>query len=332
MVNKTYYIESEDFNPYKNLALEEYLLDRIEIGEAILYLWQNEKTVVIGKNQNPWKECKSEELEKDGGRLARRLSGGGAVFHDLGNLNFTFIVNKEDYDVKKQLEVIVKAMEFLGIKATPSGRNDITIDGRKFSGNAFFHRKGKSYHHGTILIDVNMAMLSKYLNVSKEKLSSKGVESVKSRVINVKEYKKDLTIDMMKTALKEAFNQVYGIESTPLEISDLDLNKFGKLHEKYESWEWKFGRKIPFTYSFGKRFSWGDMEFQLEIDEGRIKEVVIYSDAMEIDIMEGIAAELKGCIYSKEAASKALNNLNSSDELTALIIQDAKELIAQQEL
>lgn len=138
MIEKLYTIESGSLNPYLNMGLEEYLMYQTGKEECILYLWQNERTVVIGRNQNAWKECHTEELEGDGGYLARRLSGGGAVFHDLGNLNFTFLVRKENFNVEKQTEVILRAVNSLGIRAEKSGRNDITVDGCKFSGNAYF--------------------------------------------------------------------------------------------------------------------------------------------------------------------------------------------------
>ena len=201
MIDKIKYVITTETNPYKNLALEEYLLKQVGETEVILYLWQNEKTIVIGKNQNPWKECKVAELEANGGRLVRRLSGGGAVFHDLGNLNFTFLATKENINVEKQLEVIVRAVNHLGISAEKSGRNDITVEGRKFSGNAFYSEGNQSYHHGTILVNVDMSMLSRYLNVSKDKLVSKGVESVRSRVTNLTEYNVDLDIQRMKEVL-----------------------------------------------------------------------------------------------------------------------------------
>ncbi|MEG0693587.1 MAG: lipoate--protein ligase family protein, partial [Oscillospiraceae bacterium] len=167
-------IQSTKTEPYQNLALEEYLLHHVDEGECILYLWQNRQTVVVGRNQNCWKECKVEELKKDGGYVVRRLSGGGAVFHDLGNLNFTFLVRQEDYNLDRQLQVILKAVQKLGIRAEKSGRNDITVNGQKFSGNAFYSTNGHCYHHGTLLLNVDMENLTQYLNVSTEKLQSKG--------------------------------------------------------------------------------------------------------------------------------------------------------------
>ncbi len=187
MIKQCLTILGSGVDPYANLALEEYLLTHIPDETVIPYLWQNQNTVVIGKNQNAWKECRFTDLEADQGHLARRLSGGGAVFHDLGNLNFTFLAHKEDYSVPKQLDVILEAVRSLGISAEKTGRNDVTADGRKFSGNAFYSNGVTEYHHGTLMVDVDKEKLSRYLNVSPKKLQSKGVDSVRSRVVNLRE-------------------------------------------------------------------------------------------------------------------------------------------------
>ena len=196
-------------DPYENLALEEALLNRVGEGELILYLWQNERTVVIGKNQNPWKECRTALLAEEGGHLARRLSGGGAVFHDLGNQNFTFLMPAQDYDLPRQLTVIQRACRSLGIPAERSGRNDLLADGRKFSGNAFYKHNGKAYHHGTLMVDVDLDRVQRYLSPSKAKLAAKGVESVRSRVVNLREFVPTLTVEQLADALIAALAEVY---------------------------------------------------------------------------------------------------------------------------
>ena len=281
MVEKITYIESGQFHPYKNLAVEEYLLLHCEPQECILYLLQNQNTVVIGRNQNAWKECKVESLEENVGHLARRLSGGGAVYHDLGNLNFTFLVSKENYSIDRQLEVIVKAVQKLGAKAEKSGRNDILIDGKKFSGNAFYEQEQHCYHHGTLMMNVNNEMLSKYLTVSKEKLQSKGVDSVKSRVTNLVDYIPDLTLEALKKALREAFEEVYGLTSNECKMEDLDQKDIEMRTKHFSSWDWRFGRKIDFQYEISKRFSWGQMNIQFQVDKGKISDVNVYSDSLK---------------------------------------------------
>ena len=204
MIQKLQYFIGSCTDPHRNLALEEYLTDTVGADTCILYLWQNKHTVVIGRNQNAWQECRTTELEHDGGTLARRLSGGGAVYHDLGNLNFTFSLHTQDYDLRRQQSVIVEACRSLGIPAEISGRNDILTNGCKFSGNSFYSHAGCSFHNGTLLVNVDMANLGKYLTPSKTKLESKGVASVRSRVINVTELKPDLTIDGMAQAMVKA--------------------------------------------------------------------------------------------------------------------------------
>lgn len=316
MITKTTVFQTDVTDPYENLALEEHLLFSTEPGECILYLWQNQHTVVIGKNQNSWKECDVSLLETEGGYLARRLSGGGAVYHDLGNLNFTFLVRKEDYDLDKQLRVIQEAVRSFGIPAEKSGRNDLLVDGRKFSGNAFYDSGMYSYHHGTILVDVNTERLSRYLTVSKEKLKSKGVDSVRSRVGNLKLFCPDITIDGMKKAMCRAFGEVYGILPEYRELLKEEREQVSILKEKYASWDWKYGKRIPFTHSISRRFSWGEVELVLNVDQGRIRDSVLYSDALDTEIFK-IGTELIGCLYERNALKERILkcNLDLKDEI-----------------
>ncbi len=263
MINTTRIIRTRTRDPWWNLAVEEYLLDTVEPGQCILYLWQNENTIVIGRNQNPWKECRTELFEFEGGRLARRLSGGGAVYHDNGNLNFTFIANLETYDLDKQVRVILDAVNSLGIKAEISGRNDLTADGRKFSGNAFCFRKNSAFHHGTVLVSADFAKLAKYLQVPDGKMRSKGIQSMQSRVVNLSEFEPTLTIETVAEALIASFRSAYDT-TAPVE----DAIKEGKagrealeeLYCKYSSWAWRYGEAPKFDVDMETRFSWGGVE------------------------------------------------------------------------
>ena len=296
---KLSYIESVSTSSQYNLAMEEYLLLHCSYNECILYLWQNEHTVVIGKNQNAWKECNISKLEEENGTLVRRLSGGGCVYHDLGNLNFTFITHKDYYDVAKQSEVILKAVQKLGIQAEKSGRNDLLIEGRKFSGHAYYKQKDYHYHHGTIMVDVNKNALSSYLNVSKEKLKAKGVKSVRSRVCNLKEYNKNITIASLKKALIEAFEETYEDACFLITLEEFEQKEIEKLKEKYASWQWTKGVNSPFSNEFSNRFIWGDITLQIEVKNGIIENLEVYSDAMDSEIAQKIKSALLKCKYDK---------------------------------
>ncbi len=338
-------------DPHINLAVEEYLTFHVEPSECILYLWQNKHTVVIGKNQNAWKECNVYKLEEDGGHLVRRLSGGGAVYHDLGNLNFTFCVREEDYDLERQMNVILQAVRKLGIDAVKTGRNDITVGGRKFSGNAFYKSKGYCYHHGTLLVDVDQTQMQKYLTVSVEKLRSKGVDSVRSRTVNLKEFNPELTMEQLKECLLESFGEVYGtindsmdktkdsevnkneqtIECVPVKIiADNRLNwaEIEKHQQRLQSQEWKFGRKIPFEHSLSKRFSWGEIEIKLQVNGGIVQDVIVYSDAMEQDLAKQLSGAFRNCSYDCDQLIKKIHTVMLDSELESQIKQDIQMLLA----
>ncbi|MDK2808460.1 MAG: lipoate---protein ligase [Clostridiales bacterium] len=328
MVTKIQYIEAKGTNPYENLALEEYLLDTVEKDACILYLWQNQNTVVIGRNQNPWKECKSEALKEDGGYLVRRLSGGGAVFHDLGNLNFTFLVHKENYDLEKQLGVILRAVNKMGIEAKNSGRNDITVKGRKFSGNAFYTRSDHCYHHGTLLVRADLERLSYYLTVSKEKLRMKGIDSVSARVGNLSDYKETLTVEELKRALFEAFEEVYQAKAMPLDLESLDGALLKIRSEHFASFDWNFGKQMEFQYEREVQFTWGNVTIQFQVDAGIIKELVVYSDAVEADFIAMLPDVLRGARYEKKAVLEGIKSLPENSTVQAAIKRDLISFLA----
>ena len=300
MINRIKLYESNSFDPYLNLATEQYLMETVEEDESILFLWQNQNTVVIGKNQNAWKECRTALLQEEGGFLARRLSGGGAVFHDLGNLNFTFLLPQAEYDLDRQFSVIAEAVTLLGLQAERSGRNDVLIDGRKFSGNAFFKHDGKAYHHGTLLIDVDMGKLGRYLNPSKAKLQAKGVDSVRSRVVNLKELSPDITIDSMKEAMAKAFEKVYDKPMMVITDKDFDHEAIEALRQRNAGWEWNYGQKLPFSAQWEARFPWGEVQITLSAENGLITGAKVYSDAMDWQLPGQLEALLLGARFEKD--------------------------------
>lgn len=322
MINRITYIESTQTYPYSNLAVEEHLLFNCRKDECILYLWQNRHTIVIGRNQNAWRECLVSKLEEDEGHLVRRLSGGGAVYHDLGNLNFTFLVTKENYDLDKQLQVIVQAIDKFGVKAEKSGRNDILIDGKKFSGNAYYETGSQCYHHGTIMINVNISELSKYLTVSRQKLQSKGVESVKSRVANLREFNLEITVEKLKKKLFEAFEEVYGLKADIIKTEDLDRKDIEERTKKFESWKFIFGKKIDFEYEISNRFDWGEILLQFKVDAGIIEETGVFSDSLKTDFILGLAPILKGIRYEKKEISSRIANISLDDNMEITMKND----------
>ena len=306
MIERIQLLRTDCTDPYRNLAMEQHLLETVPENTCTLYLWQNRHTVVIGRNQNAWKECRTTALEEDGGFLARRLSGGGAVFHDLGNLNFTFLVNKDDYDLPRQLGVIVEACRLMGIPAECSGRNDVLSGGRKFSGNAFYEHLGKSYHHGTLLVDVDTSAMGRYLSPSKAKLEAKGVASVRSRVVNLRELKPDLTIAEMAGRMEEAFQAVYRAPLTRLEEADLDGERIEALTRRNGSWEWLYGRDLPCSVEYSGRCAWGEVSVQLSVEEGAVREARVYTDAMDWQLARTVQEAVTGCRFRLEDLQAAL--------------------------
>lgn len=326
------YLVSDNTVPYENIAVEEYLMTHVEPGEYILYLWQNRQTVVIGYNQNAWKECQVERLEAEGGFLARRLSGGGAVFHDMGNLNFTFLTRRQDYDTGKQTEVILRAVQSFGIPAVKNGRNDLTVDERKFSGHAYYQTGDFCYHHGTVLIQTDKEKMSRYLNVSAHKLQSKGVESVKSRVCNLVDYVSGLTVAQMRKALLQAFAEVYGSgdpeQLRPIRPDWFNRKELSRRVEEFASWDWLYGRKIPFNVECSRRYSWGEVLIHLEVSEGIIRQAGIWTDALEIQ-WPGLAEQaLIGVKYQRNELEAALGPLFPNREN---MVRDLVSCIASEE-
>jgi lipoate-protein ligase A len=278
-------------DPYVNLGVEETLLETCPPNTLRFYLWQNAHTVVIGKNQHAQSEVALDKLTRDEGKLARRSSGGGAVYHDMGNLNFTFILEEANYDVKKQMNVIARALQSLGYAAVVSGRNDIEIDGAKVSGNAFLLRNGFGLHHGTILHSVDKEKLGMYLTVSEAKLKRKQVASVKARIVNLNDLREVSLQDVIHACLA-AVALEYGSKAVempfPLEASS-DKIRF------FKSVDWLYGKHFDRILKVDTYLSFGSIRWEFNVKEGIIVQSVIYSDAMDVGWVEKTAACAIGC-------------------------------------
>ncbi len=278
-------LRSDGLNPYFNQAIEAALLDMADDETHTLYLWQNDKTVFIGKNQNAFTECRVPVIEADGGFIARRISGGGSVYHDKGNLNFTFISTAGNFDIGRNFEIMVSAMRNLGINAELSGRNDMTVGGRKFSGNAFY-RGEKCFHHGTVLIDVNGDMMNRYLSVPKAKLEAKGVKSVISRVINLRMLNPDIDADKVADSIAEAFGSFYGEPIEQMSTSDIDDKLLAGHCARFSDPNWIMGDNIGYGAQISARFSWGTADIRLKLNGSVVEKARIYSDSLDPKAVE----------------------------------------------
>jgi len=310
------YIRNESTNPYFNLAFEEYLFN-LEDNNNYVLLWQNEPTIVVGKFQNTAEEINCEYVKEKGIHVVRRITGGGAVYHDLGNLNYTFIskgLEKKEFDFTKFTMPIVKALGKLGVKAELSGRNDITIDQKKFSGNAQHVKKGKVLHHGTLLFNSKMEELTKALKVSEDKFQSKGIKSVRSRVTNIADYLTDdiTVLEFKELLLKYMFDENTGL--TEGQLKDTDLNEIDSLmKKKYMSWDWNYGCSPEFNVKQGKRFDGGKIEVLMNVKDGIIQGVKFYGDFFSSGNPEEIEALLTGKRYREDEIRAVLTQLNIND-------------------
>lgn len=296
-------IVSEETEPYFNLALEEELLHTEHTG-TWLYLWQNKDTVVVGRNQNLYRECNMEYLCQNNICAVRRLSGGGAVFHDLGNLNYTFLVKDTEYDIRKQNSVIIEATKQLGINSYCSGRNDILCKGKKFSGQAYYSENGYTYQHGTIMVNVDLEKMVQALMPSKLKLKAHGISSVRSRVLNLKEVYSEITIDLVKRALEDSFCMIYGkAEKVHRGINTVDM----KLVQKYKSDTWNLGESPMYSAYMDVAVKNSVFRAEVLVEHGIICAMALYSDTLHSELnLREIEQKMIGSLFEQKAIEERL--------------------------
>jgi lipoate-protein ligase A len=318
------FIDNESLNPYFNLALEEYLLTTFD--QDIFMLWRNDNTIVVGKSQNTVAEINADYVAANNISVVRRLTGGGAVFHDKGNLNFTFILKNDGEwfsNFEKFTAPVIEALRSLGVDAQSSGRNDIIVDGCKISGNAQTVYKDRIMHHGTLLFSADISKIAGALNVNKAKISSKGIKSVRSRVTNISRYlKSSITIEQFKDLLAESFN----LEQHHL--TDEDIAKTQKLvDEKYGTWEWNYGYSPPYTFENNMRFDGGCMEIKLDVKDGIINNCRIFGDFFGTGNVSDVEQVMKGIRYNEDDIKKALSHFDLNKYFLGINIDEFLELV-----
>lgn len=316
MKEKIRVLISETFDPWFNLATENWIFHDMDPEVQTLFLWRNEETVVIGRFQNPWSECNTKKMDEDKIKLARRQSGGGAVFHDLGNTNFTFLSHKKNADKGINNEIILNALKSYGLKVYASGRNDLLIetpDGpKKISGSAFKETKDRSFHHGTLLLSVDMSKLALYLNPHVKKLESKGIASVRARVANLTDFIPTLTHESISQRIIEEFFKYYNFRVSVEILGHEYLKTIPTLNEhflKMKDWNWRFGEAPEFTHQMTEFFAWGMMDVHLDVHKGIVEKAQIFSDSLHPEMVEFLVASLIKTPYTKNAFSKSIQKI-----------------------
>jgi lipoate---protein ligase len=301
-------------DPRVNLAIEEYALKHLDINESYLLFYINRPSIIIGKNQNTIEEINTEYVEQNDIIVVRRLSGGGAVYHDLGNLNFSFITKDDGesfHNFKKFTEPVVQALQKLGVNAELSGRNDLIAGGRKISGNAQFSTGGRMFSHGTLMFDSEIDHVVSSLRVKKDKIESKGIKSIRSRVANISEFLKEpLTMaEFRQLLLQYIFAENEKIPEYVLTEEDWEkINQISE--ERYQTWEWNYGKSPKFNYQHSQRFPIGSIDVRLEVKQGKIEAAKVYGDFFGVEDVTEIEERLIGVKYEKEALNQALADID----------------------
>jgi len=326
------FIENEGItDPHTNLALEEYALRNFDQEKNYLLFYINEPSIIIGRNQNTLEEINHEYVEEKGIHVVRRISGGGAVYHDHGNLNFSFIT---DYDkqslnnFKKFTTPVIKVLQSMGVDAEMSGRNDILAEGKKISGNAQFSSGRRMFSHGTLLYDSDLSEVSKALNVKMSKIASKGIKSVRSRVANISEFlTSPLPIETFRSELLRGLYENRTNFSTYHLSQDEWKEVYDLRDQKYGTWEWNFGHSPKFNIQRTRRFPIGEIDLRLDVEKGMIKNLKIYGDFFGRIPVDSLEERFKNLRYHPDDINLALADVVIQDYFGNLPKEDFSELI-----
>lgn len=313
-----YYLESTKTDPYWNLALEQFVFEELGARDDCFMLWQNAKTIVVGKYQNVLDEINSTYVKEHGVTVARRMSGGGAVYHDLGNLNFTFVVNHPQeglFDFSAFCQPVADTLRRLGVPAEINGRNDMTIHGMKFSGSAQYMRHGRIMHHGTLLYDSDLDAVGQALSVRPDKIQSKGLKSVRSRVTNIRPFVRDpdMTVDGFRAELRTSMFRQFGLQ--PYTLTESELHQVEALREQiYSQWDWNYGRSPSCRLRKERRVEGcGTLQIYMDVDQGKITQITFFGDYFSRKDSDGLEAHLQGVPLEERALYEALSGWTIQD-------------------
>lgn len=318
-------------DPRINLAIEEYALKYLDIDESYLLFYINQPSIIIGKNQNTIEEINSDYVEENDIIVVRRLSGGGAVYHDLGNLNYSFITKDDGesfHNYKKFTEPVVEALKELGVNAELSGRNDLVVGERKISGNAQFATKGRMFSHGTLMLSSEIENVVSALKVKEDKIKSKGIKSIRSRVANISEFLSEpLTMEEFRQKLLEhIFGGMENVQE--YQWTDEDWKKIMEIsEERYQQWDWNYGKSPKFNIQHSHRFPVGQIDVRLEVAKGKIEECKIFGDFFGVGDVEEIQKRLVGVRFSKSELVNALKDVNISHYFGNITKEDFVNLL-----
>ena len=320
------YIVNKSHNPFYNIALEAYAFRELRDEDELFILWINEPTIVIGKHQNAIEEINKAYTDEHGIHVVRRLSGGGAVYHDLNNLNYTIISNKTQegaFDFKTFSQPVIETLADLGVTATFTGRNDLEIDGKKFCGNAQAYYKGRMMHHGCLLFDVDMTVLGNALQVSKDKIESKGVKSVRARVTNIlDELPEKMTVEAFSEQLLNKIKEQYP-DMTEYVLSEVDLENIQNLADnQFATWNWNFGKSPDYTLKRSVRYPAGKLTSYVKVEKSVITGLKIYGDFFGIKDVSDIEEELIGLRYEYQDILDKLQTIETTQYFTNITPQE----------
>lgn len=327
------YIVNKSNNPAYNIALEAYAFRELLSEDEIFILWINEPAIIIGKHQNTIQEINKEYIDAHGIHVARRLSGGGAVYHDLNNLNYTIISNKSEegaFDFKTFSQPVIETLADLGVKAEFTGRNDLEIKGKKFCGNAQAYYKGRMMHHGCLLFDVDMTVLGDALKVSKDKIESKGIKSVRARVTNIiDELPEKITVNEFSDKIIAKMKETYP-DMTEYVLSEDELAKIQKsADEQFGNWDWVYGKAPEYTIERNVRYPAGKINTFANVEKSIIKNIKIYGDFFGIKDVQDIEELLVGTRYENKDVLEKLKTIDTTQYFSGMTVEEvAKAIVA----